>query len=365
MRNTNISQQQVPKISSWDDHVDDEIDVPHIVGTCPYMCPVQERLKRERLRDLHVFERLNGNPGKSSPSLAVKKFCRTISSNQVTDSDVRPVSVLLETLDYLFGLWSSREQPFEVVHDFLFDRTRSIRQDLSMQNIINTDCIFMYERMVRFHVLSHHRLQKVKSTNVSSILPLNLEQLTKSLMTLFNLYEANRSSESIYENEAEFCSFYVLLHVHPAKQGKSLSLWFPRISSTILKSKEMRFARKVLRYSRLGNYKRFIHTIEAEASYLQYCVVEPFINEIRAVAVCYLNNGGYKLQPLPLEYLSKVLLLHDSDVQPFCIECGLQMTSDSGTRCLPTKQSSFCHPKGFQKYFPLVSERLQRASAEL
>lgn len=50
------------------------------------------------------------------------------------------------------------------------------------------------------------------------MLHLNLEQLTKSLMTLFNLYEENRTSESIYENEAEFRSLYVLLHIRPDNQ---------------------------------------------------------------------------------------------------------------------------------------------------
>jgi len=33
----------------------------------------RERIQREKLRDLAVFERLNGNPRKSSPALAVKK----------------------------------------------------------------------------------------------------------------------------------------------------------------------------------------------------------------------------------------------------------------------------------------------------
>ena len=87
--------------------VNDPCDVPAIVGTCTLMCPGQqqppytpppllpflivfiansmmlmssvllcaeaERAQRERLRDLAVFERVNGNPAQSSPSLAVKK----------------------------------------------------------------------------------------------------------------------------------------------------------------------------------------------------------------------------------------------------------------------------------------------------
>ena len=62
--------------------------------------------------------------------------------------DVRPLLVLEETLNYLLNLLDSMEHPFEVVHDFIFDRTRSIRQDPSMQNIVNDQIIHMYEEMV-------------------------------------------------------------------------------------------------------------------------------------------------------------------------------------------------------------------------
>ena len=46
----------------------------------------------------------------------------------------------------------SKEHSFEEVHDFLFDRTRSIRQDITMQNIVNNKAIYMYEGMVQFSV---------------------------------------------------------------------------------------------------------------------------------------------------------------------------------------------------------------------
>lgn len=42
------------------------------------------------------------------------------------------------------------EYPFHVVHDFVFDRTRSIRQDLTMQNIVSDQVVLMYEEMVCF-----------------------------------------------------------------------------------------------------------------------------------------------------------------------------------------------------------------------
>lgn len=45
-----------------------------------------------------------------------------------------------------------------------------------------------------------------------------MEQLTKALASLFNLYDANRNYDSTYEHEAEFRSFYVLLHLGPNSQ---------------------------------------------------------------------------------------------------------------------------------------------------
>ena len=102
--------------------------LPNLIGTCTLMCPVDERMQRERLRDLAIFERLDGNPAKSSSALAVKKFCRTISTNDVRNVDLRPVSVLEDTLNYLLTIFESSGHTFEAVHDFVFDRTRSIRR---------------------------------------------------------------------------------------------------------------------------------------------------------------------------------------------------------------------------------------------
>ncbi|XP_027354120.1 SAC3 family protein C isoform X4 [Abrus precatorius] len=274
-----------------------------IVATCPYMCPERERIQREKLRDLAVFERLNGNPGKSSPALAVKKFCRTISTKYVQASDMRPITVLEDTLNYLLSLLESKEHPFEVVHDFIFDRTRSIRQDLTMQNIVNKKAIYMYEGMVKFHVVSHYKLWcSMNDPNIASMHHLNMEQLTKTLTSLFNL------------------SF------------------------------------------RLGNYKDFFCTAAAQASYLQFCIMEPFINEVRALAVSCINFGGYKLHPYPLLDLSKHLMIKESDLESFCNSCGLETCTDaSGNKLLPTKQTTFSHPKGgFQSYSFLGLQEFER-----
>lgn len=80
-----------------------------------------------------------------------------MSAQSVKASDVRPLPVLKQTLEYLLDLMDASDYSFEVVHDFVFDRTRSIRQDLTMQNIVHgKDVILIYEKMV--FEFSHHIL---------------------------------------------------------------------------------------------------------------------------------------------------------------------------------------------------------------
>ncbi|KAL8232249.1 hypothetical protein R6Q57_002027 [Mikania cordata] len=354
------------EINNKQDNYDQEKH-PTLIGSCPCMCPIDERKSRERLRDLAIFERLNGNPCLSSSTLAVKKFCRTISTKDVRDVDLRPIFVLEDTLNHLLNIFRSKGYPFDVIHDFIFDRTRSIRQDLSMQGIMTGDqAIGIYERIVKFHIISHYKLQRYNvnsnssSSSSSSVSPmhhLNMEQLTKTLSSLYHLYDQTHKSNP------EFYSFYVLLHLGSVNQpmGESLSLWFQKLPFLVMKSKEMMFSRRLLRYSRVGNYKQFLATVDSEASCLQYYVLESYICEIRAFGLSCLNHGGYKLSPYPLVDISNQLFMDESDVESFCKDCGLDTyTSEEGTKFMPTKQTSFCSPKGSQKYYPMVSKRLKK-----
>ncbi|XP_062211287.1 SAC3 family protein C [Phragmites australis] len=322
-------------------------DAAPIVGTCPDMCPARERAQRERLRDIAVFERVGGDPARTSPSLAVKKFCRTISSTNVQSSDIRPLPVLRETMDYLLHILDSSELPYEAIHDFIFDRTRSIRQDLSMQNIVNGQAIQIYEDVVTFHIRSHQRLAKsCQDSDASSLCFLNMEQLTKCLLSLFDMYHVIYKSNPHSNKEAEYYSFYVLLHLgcKIPKMVDSLSLWYGQLATPIRRSKEMIFATTLLRYYHLGNFKRFFCMVATEATNLQLCLVEPFLNEVRARALMYFNHSGYKLQHHPLEHLSGMLMIEASELEILCGICGLQISRSEGMKGFAPKQTSFSLP---------------------
>ncbi|CAH9134231.1 unnamed protein product [Cuscuta epithymum] len=235
-----------------------------------------------------------------------------------------------------------------------------------MQNCSGERVISMYERMVKFHIMSLHELRQCSGPSISSALHLNMEQLKKALTTLFDLYEVNRTSKPMHKNEAEFHAYYVLLHLSSESQG-SLCLWFRQVPPETVKSTVMCFARKILRYYNLGNYRRFIHTAESEASYLQYCIIEPYISQVRELALSSLNHGGYKLQPITLADLSKLLMMKEWDIESFFRDCGLQIfTDEEGNKCLLSKQTPLVSPKGaLLKCYPLDSNRFERVFVEL
>ena len=50
-----------------------------------------------------------------------------------------------------------KETPWNVIYDFIFDRLRAVRQDISIQCINDTDSLNIFERIVRFHIYAAYR----------------------------------------------------------------------------------------------------------------------------------------------------------------------------------------------------------------
>lgn len=63
-------------------------------------------------------------------------------------------------------------------HKFVRDRTRSIRQDFTLQNIRDISAVHTHERIARFHILSLHEMCEYDEGTFS--LPQEMEQLHKS-----------------------------------------------------------------------------------------------------------------------------------------------------------------------------------------
>lgn len=117
------------------------------------MCPVFERVRRQLENNVNILER-DPSTNKITKEKAVKAFSRPAAGQPPPlPSEVRPPHVLKSTLDYLIDNVVGK---LPESHSFLWDRTRSIRQDFTYQNSFGPEAVDCNERIVRIHLLSLH-----------------------------------------------------------------------------------------------------------------------------------------------------------------------------------------------------------------
>lgn len=176
-------------------------------GSCLDMCPTFERVRRALENNVKSFEK-DPQTNRISRSRAVKAFSRPAAGQPPPlPSDVRPPHVLKNTLDYLVD---NALQQLPASHSFLWDRTRSIRQDFTYQNFFGPEAIDCNERIVRIHLISLHIMA---GSDVEYSQQQELEQFNKALQTLIEIYDDIRNHGGKAPNEAEFRAYYLLSHL--------------------------------------------------------------------------------------------------------------------------------------------------------
>ncbi|XP_054160977.1 germinal-center associated nuclear protein-like [Oppia nitens] len=145
-----------------------------IVGLCMDMCPPNEIKWREDKGLLHEFEmtkeseiiayREKTNREKQSfrpkadKRKIVKQFSRSSAGQPMqSPAELRPIKVLVKTCDYLLSKVISIETVnWNLVYDYVFDRLRAVRQDMSIQQSEDILCLTVLEQCVRFHIYSDY-----------------------------------------------------------------------------------------------------------------------------------------------------------------------------------------------------------------
>uniref|UniRef100_A0A5B6ZI47 PCI domain-containing protein n=1 Tax=Davidia involucrata TaxID=16924 RepID=A0A5B6ZI47_DAVIN len=290
-----------------------------ITGLCPDMCPESERAERERKGDLDQYERLDGDRNQTSESLAVKKYTRT--AEREADL-IRPMPVLQNTIDYLLNLL---DQPYDDrflgLYNFLWDRMRAIRMDLRMQHIFNLGAITMLEQMIRLHIIAMHELcEHTKGEGFSEGFDahLNIEQMNKTSVELFQLYDDHRKKGIKVPTEKEFRGYYALLKLdkHPGYKVEpaELSLDLSKMTPEMRQNPEVLFARDVARACRTGNFIAFFR-LARKASYLQACLMHAHFAKLRTQALASLHFGLQNNQGVPVVHVAVWLGIEEEDIQ--------------------------------------------------
>eukprot|EP00897_Mesotaenium_endlicherianum_P010304 jgi/Mesen1/9301/ME000060S08738 len=237
-----------------------------IQGVCPDMCPAHERGVRERNGALDPFERVGGDRTRTSADLAVKKYTRTPERDPAL---IRPLPVLERTMGYLLSLLDVPHGADELlaIHSFLWDRMRAVRMDLRMQHLFTDAAIRMHEQMIRFHIVAMHELCEIpkgEGFQEGFDAHLNIEQMNKACVDLFEMYDDHRRAGRPAGGELETRGFYALLKVdkhpgfkvEPAELARELLRMPPEVRS----SPQVRFAREVARACRAGRDLAFTET---------------------------------------------------------------------------------------------------------
>ena len=164
----------------------------------------------------------------------VKRFRRSAAGDdEQLPSDIRPPLVLQRTLNYLLEEIVDGPEALSKVHKFVWDRTRGIRNDFSIQQVtepndvrIAMDC---FERIARFHILALHQLSLPENVENSDFdAHQELEQLNKTLLSLTYYYDDNRDIVTS-PNEAEFRAYTIMIEIeYPRPRLEERAISWPK-----------------------------------------------------------------------------------------------------------------------------------------
>ncbi|GIY08877.1 germinal-center associated nuclear protein, partial [Caerostris extrusa] len=256
-------------------------------GTCPDMCPEKERYSRIAKNCSSIFETKMAFDSMSSSKdvvhcYMVKEYSRSSADQQEPlPHELRPVSVLKFTMDYLICNVIDRKNSNISIsdwYDFIWNRTRSIRKDITQQQLCDVECVEILEKCARFHILCAELLSEEDTIIFDP--KINNENLTKCLQTLKHMYHDLQTKGIQCLNEAEFRAYDILLSL---TEGETLRL-VKDVRKEILYSPPVKAAFDAALAFKSNNYVKFFKILE-KGTYLDSCILHRYIHEARVSAM--------------------------------------------------------------------------------
>ncbi|GBM02164.1 Germinal-center associated nuclear protein [Araneus ventricosus] len=347
-----------------------ETKVKKVSGTCPDMCPEKERYSRIAKNCLAIFESKMAFDSMGSSKdvdhhYMVKEYSRSSADQQEPlPHELRPVSVLTFTMDYLVcNIIDRRNTNISIAdwYDFIWNRTRSIRKDITQQQLCDVECVDILEKCARFHILCAELLSEEDTATFDP--KINNENLTKCLQTLKHMYHDLQTKGIQCPNVAEFRAYDILLSL---TEGETLRL-VKDIRKEVFNSPPVKTAFEAALAFKSNNYVKFFKLME-KGTYLDSCILHRYIPEARVRAMqvierayCVPNNSTM----LPLTRLVKDLKFENVlDAANFCKWHGLTVDETHVTIQRQTFQKpSSVYPVA--RATCLVGNKLQTSLSEI
>lgn len=297
-------------------------DAIKFVGSCTGMCPIFERVRRTFENNVKSFEK-DPQTGKVTTQYAIKAFSRPAAGQPPPlPSDVRPPHVLKSTLSYLV---SSILPELPRSHSFLWDRTRSIRQDFTYQNYSGVEAIECNEIIARIHIVCLHVMA---GSDVEWSQQQELEQLHKTLRTLTEIYDDSRQRDiQDSPNEAEIRSYQLLAHLN----DNEIESRIQKLPHTIFSHSLVQQALEIRRIYQSSDFALFFRTItQPSTPVLFLCLLEPVFNRVRLDALRAMSRSFHSRgKPYQLDRLTTMLGFDSSSqATSFCKYYGFVITEN-------------------------------------
>ncbi|KAK2770238.1 hypothetical protein FQN53_005658 [Emmonsiellopsis sp. PD_33] len=342
-------------------------------GTCTDMCPEFERVERVVQKMVDKSEKFTDPETGVSQTMEakmLKRFRRSAAGyDEQLPSDIRTPKTLLQTMNYLLRHVIEDDESLGTTHKFIWDRTRSIRNDLSIQQLTQAQdvqiAVKCLERIARFHIVSLHLLSSPENTE-----PFDhhqeREQLNNTFLSLLYYYDDNRDLIK-FPNEDEFRAYYIVFSIHD--QRPDLEARVQKWPRELLQSPRVQVALEL--FAAAGNtweyqgtldakrpnaiaqgfYSRFFRLIRSDSvSYLLGCIAEIYFNQVRQTTIrsiwkAYCRHPlsqQNKNQEWTVDDLTDALAFDDNDqTVAFCEEQDLELaTNDDGQTYLSWGQRS-------------------------
>ncbi|KAI0459992.1 hypothetical protein F5B21DRAFT_454897 [Xylaria acuta] len=209
-------------------------------GVSEEMCPEWEKITRIIEYDVRNPEKAPDDSGDlvAMPSLMVKRLARSAAGQDAPlPMDVRSFATLRKSLDYLIDDLIPNDSLLPSKHNFLWDRTRAIRIDLSVQKYNLTpderaDLVYCLETIARFHVTALHLLSQDGFAAEDFSEQQEIEQLGKTLISLKELYDDCVEQGIECANEAEFRGYYIVFNARNPSIKETVEGWGTRLWNT-------------------------------------------------------------------------------------------------------------------------------------
>ena len=320
----------------------------------------------------------------------VKRFRRSAAGyDEQLPSDIRTPAPLKKTMDYLVDQVIGGSERLAVVHKFVWDRTRAIRNDFSIQQVTKEEDVRMavecYERIARFHILSLHQLSNPENLQEGENFDgfQEREQLNNTLLSLMYYYDDNRDSIP-FPNEAEFRAYCIIFEFQSQQPDLEdrMQSWPPELLSdsrvqTALKLYQAAgntlFEQGPLRpmtpfslaQNNTGGFWTFLST--PAVPYMMACVAEIYFSYVRFASLAALWRAGKAALPSQqsrtrdwtVDVVSQYLGFDSTEeTVKFCQAFDLQFSEgDQGQEFLDftakdesSLDSAFSNPPSFQEY---------------